>query len=248
MPNKTKSLCFFIGYTDTDNLIDIPYIIELQQHFDEVIVLTNVEPETKIYQYIVLPNIGYDFGYLYRALQNTDLSNVNRLGIVNNSNILLKSKSLNDFFNWLNTVDSNFAGITDSFEIHRKRKENKAFHLQSHFLILQNEAVDLLSEFFREIKFERFFKIKNRKKLRKLIIKKCEIGISQFMIKHDQKPASYFSAEEFNPRYNLSYKENMHVELWEQLIQNDYPLIKKKIVSGEWDNIISKPENKFLYI
>jgi len=250
-----KSLCFFVSYiplkrswlqlrwwrnTGSFHEMDLPYIEELQKYFDKVIVITNVKPKNDKFEYLILPNRGYDFGYFYRAINQTDMSKYNFLGLINNSNILLKNKSLNSFFSWCKLNDSNFCGITDSFE--------KTYHIQSHFLIFKNNAINLLIEYFKDVEFEKFFLIKNKKKLRHAIINEVEIGLSQFMIRKGLKVASWFKADKINSKYNKSMQTNIHVFLWEELIKEGYPLMKKKIVQGEWENIIPNPWNKQIYL
>ncbi|CAN5238331.1 hypothetical protein BH23BAC2_BH23BAC2_17340 [soil metagenome] len=243
-----KSLCFFISYTESNHIVDLPFIKELNRHFDEVVVITNVPMDNNDYKHMVLPNMGYDFGFLYRAIEATDLSGVSVLGFINNSNILLSDRNLDGFFAWSKSNNSNFIGITDSHEAPRGIKPNKSYHIQSHFLVFKNDAINLLGDFFKEINFKKLFAIKNQKKLRKAIIKQCEIGLSQYMIKKGQGPVSWFKAEKMNSRYNRPVQTNMHVMLWEELIKEDYPLIKKKIVTGDWDNIIPNSSNKYKYI
>jgi hypothetical protein len=243
-----KSLCFFISYTESNHTADLPYIKELHRHFDEVVVITNVGMDNNDYKYMILPNMGYDFGFLYRALEATDLSGVRVLGFINNSNILLSDRNLDGFFSWCRSNNSNFFGITDSNEAPRGIKPNESYHIQSHFLVFENEAINLLTDFFEEINFKKLFAIKNQKKLRKAIIKQCEIGLSQYMIKKGQRPISWFRAEKMNPRYSRSVHTNIHVMLWEELIKEGYPLMKKKIVTGDWDSLIPNSNNKYKYI
>lgn len=246
-----KSLCFFVSYVpekkkwwswkkDRSHEMDVPYIEELKNYFDEVIVLTNVKPKHNKFKYLLLPNMGYDFGFFYRAIKNTDLSKYNFLALVNNSNILLPNTNLKHFFSWCNENDANFCGITDSFEI--------SYHIQSHLLIFKNEAIHLLMEFFDELDFEYIFSIKDKDKLRNVIIHNIEIDLSTFMIGKGLKPSSWFKANDMTSKYNKPINTNVHSFLWEELIKEGYPLMKKKIVRGNWDNFLPNPENKHLYL
>ena len=69
------SVCYFIGYTETQlDENDLRYIDELRHYFDKVIVLTNhVPPSSLSTEYMLVENKGYDFGFLYQAIQHTDL-------------------------------------------------------------------------------------------------------------------------------------------------------------------------------
>lgn len=243
-----KSLCLFVSYTESDHREDIPLILALQKHFDEVIVLTNVAPADDVFKYLLLSNKGYDFGFVYRALQQVDVSDTEVLGIVNNSQILLDGMDLNGFFDWFVGSSATFCGLTDSFEVPKGVEKGKSYHIQSSFVVLRGTAIPVLVRFFEEIGFERFFEMKDPKKLRQAIIKEIEIGLSQYMIRNQQTLAAWFSAGSFNPRHGKQIDSNMHVFLWEELIMAGYPLMKKKIVNGSWDRLIPNPANRFKYL
>lgn len=177
-----------------------------------------------------LENKGYDFGFLYQAINGRDLSKYNLVAFVNNSNILLENRNLNNFFSWLELQKSKFCGITDSFENPSPKEAVNAYHLQSHFLIFREEAIDLLGKFFLAIRFERFLAIKDKEILREAIITECEVGLSQYMIRNKITPASWFSVTEFSKKYKMPLEKiNIHIMFWEKLIEEGYPLVKKKI-------------------
>lgn len=230
-----RSLCYFVCYTETipDNS-DLRYINELKNHFDQVVILTNYEHMEKYTdcEFEILENKGYDFGFLYQAINGKDLTRYHSISFVNNSNILLKGKNLNEFFEWFHQQDSKFCGLTDSSETVNGLDES--YHIQSHFLIFKDEAIILLQRFFSIINFERFFSIKDKKQLRHAIIIECEIGLTQFMIRNKIKPTSWFKSIEFSKEYNIPLEKiNLHIMFWEELIEKGYPLIKKKIVSKD---------------
>lgn len=229
--DKRTSLCYFVCYTEKEiEETDLRYINELKYHFDEVVVLTNYQfpIENLDCECILLDNKGYDFGFLYQAINGKDLSKYHLMAFVNNSNILLENRTLNDFFKWLDLQDPKFCGITDSFQ-------TGTYHLQSHFLIFKEEVIVLLQKFFLAINFERFFTIKNKKILREIIIAECEVGLSQYMIRNKIIPASWFKATDFSESYKIPIKEiNLHTMFWKELIEEGYPLIKKKIVCREF--------------
>lgn len=243
-----KSLCLFVSYTETHHGSDLPLIFELQRFFDEVLVLTNLKPKEETFSYLVLPNAGYDFGFFYRALLQLDLSDVRVLGLVNNSQILTRGGSLDGFFSWFESIEATFCGMTDSYEAPKGVVPNRSYHVQSSFLVTKGKAVPLVADFFREVDFERFFRIKNPKKLRQAIINECEIGLSQYMLQHGQELAAWFSAEKFNPRHGQPLQTNMHVVLWEELILAGYPLMKRKLLNGDWDKFSKNTERRFKYI
>lgn len=243
-----KSLCLFIGYTETDHRADMGLIRELERHFDSLIVLTNVPPVEDTFNYMLLPNRGYDFGFVYQALKEIDLTDIDFLGVINNSQILLDGMTLDAFFQWCRGSSATCCGLTDSHEAPRGIEKNRSYHVQSSFLVFKGKAVQLLGQFFEELNFERFFLLKDPKKLRQAIINECEIGLSQFMIKNGQDVASWFSAEKFNPLHGRPIATNMHVMLWEELIVAGYPMMKKKIVNGSWDRLIPNPSHRLVYL
>lgn len=229
---KGISLCYFVCYTESEiKHSDVRYINELKNHFDEVVVLTNYKSriENLDCECLSLENKGYDFGFLYQAINGKDLSKYNLVAFVNNSNILLENRNLNDFFSWLELQESKFCGITDSFENPSPKETVDTYHLQSHFLIFKEEAIDLLQKFFLAVRFERFFAIKDKEILREAMIIECEVGLSQYMIRNKITPASWFSVTGFTENYGTPLEKiNVHTMFWKELIEEGYPLIKKK--------------------
>jgi|AGTN01.1.fsa_nt_gi Glycosyltransferases involved in cell wall biogenesis len=242
---RRTTLCYFVCYTEKEiEETDLKYINELKHHFDEVVVLTNYKfpIENLDCEYLFLENKGYDFGFLYQAINGKDLSKYSFIAFVNNSNILLENKTLIDFFSWLDLQDSKFCGMTDSFQKAFSIEMADSYHLQSHFLIFKDEAIDLLRNFFLAVRFERFFDIKDKKILREAIIIECEIGLSQYMIRNNIMPASWFKTTEFSEDYKIPLDEiNVHTMFWKELIEEGYPLIKKKIACREFGDNLNIP-------
>jgi hypothetical protein len=48
-------------------------------------------------------------------------------------------------------------------------------------------------------------------------------------------------------KYRRQININTHVHLWEELIIEGYPLMKKKIVNGEWKPLLKNINNKHKY-
>lgn len=227
------SLCLFIGYTQTDHQVDLPYIKELQRHFDRVLVLTNIKPDNADFEFMVMPNKGYDFGFTYRALQTISTDDVHTLGVINNSNVLLKDCTLDRFFEWCEAEPSHFCGSKDlrngPFDI---TNPDGGYYLQSHFLIFKQDAIRLLKEFFTFVKFERFFEIEDQQQLKASIIAECEIGLSQFMIKRGCTPSAWISVEDMYPKYQsegLSIRQFKGVPPLDLITRESYPCVKKHV-------------------
>lgn len=242
-----KSICLFVGYTQSNHEIDLPLIAELKRHFDEVLLLTNIAPVGIDVDFLLLSNIGYDFGFVYQALSKLDLKDCDFLAVVNNSQLLLDNKNLDAFFDWCHANDASYCGLTDAFQLQPVSAHVDGYHIQSSFLVFKGEAVSLFVRFFEEIDFEFLLKISNGKHLRQAVIDTCEVGLTRYMIERGQKTAAWFNAATFNPKHGMPVTANMHVKLWEALILAGYPFMKKKISSGLWDLIIPNPKHKYRY-
>lgn len=245
---RSQSLCFFVGFSDSETVDreDLKYVSELQKYFQRVIVLTDREPqETNAgYEYMVLENKGYDFGFLYQAIRRTNLAYCHTVGFVNNSNRLIRGGSLQEFFSWFRSQRSTFCGMTDSYQAPDGVDPCRSYHLQSHFLIFRNRAIDFLQSFFDEICFKRFFFIRNTTLLRKAIIIECEVGLSRYMIRHGFKPVPWIRSDILcTGTGKLPQSVNPHIDFWEEMIRRGYPLLKKKLVSGKWDALIANSAN-----
>jgi len=243
-------LCLFISYNkNQENFFkyDIPYLNCIRKYFDKVILVTNEKPKNYADECLIFENEGYDFGFFYKAINKIDISNYSSIAFINNSNILVKNKNLDSIFSWSNKKSLDFWGITDSIECPPGIDPKKSYHIQSHFLVFENKSIPFIKEFFKHINFESFFKISNVNKLRQSIINKCEIGITQYMISKGLNVGSYFQYNVILNKYKKSLRSNMHVWLWEELIHDGYPLMKKKIKSGEW-SFLPNHKNKNKYI
>jgi hypothetical protein len=63
------------------------------------------------------------------------------------------------------------------------------------------------------------------------IIISCELRLTQYMRRNKIRMGSCFSAIEFIPSVSsFGTNANMHVLLWDKLIERGYPFIKKKLV------------------
>ena len=251
--DSKSSICFFVGYSDSGVTApeDMEYIRELQKHFCRVIVLTNYQPSDEVpgYEYMLLENKGYDFGFFYQAVRRMNVAYYHTVGFVNNSNRLVRGASLHDFFSWCRLQRSSFCGITDSYQAPEDVDPRYAYHLQSHLLVFKGRAIEYLLDFFDEIDFRRFFSIENKTTLRRFIIKECEIGLTRYMIRRKVKPVSWMKSEVLCSEMCRSVESvNPHIDFWEEMIQRGYPLMKKKLISGKWDNLIRNADNISKYL
>lgn len=250
-------MCAFIHYSVADTVpyyVQI-YIRELSRHFDKVNVLTN---NSKLEQYKNLfakntgfhffENRGYDFGMFYRFIneQNTDL--FSQIAIVNDSNILLKK--LDPVFEWANNEDFDFWGIIDSIEKPWFSTHLHSYHIQSHFLVLNQGAIPHLKQYFKQVDLKSIFEETDVKLLRRKVIDQWEIGFSQYLLKAGLRAGSYIQSANFLTKYKPK-KINVTHSLYHEIIENGYPLLKRKVIQDNpkfsflnnrkiWENTISR--------
>jgi hypothetical protein len=214
-----KSICFFCSYStspDIANYIQY-YVKELTRHFSRVIFITNertLTPSSLNFlttsgtELFFVANEGYDFGMWYKAMLKYDVEQFDRVGLVNDSCILFKP--LDAYFNWLNTQDLDYAGMVDSIEF--------VYHIQSFFLILNKKAIEPTLGFFKENGLHND---------REDVIKTYELGLCQYMQQQGLKVGVWQKTQGANPSLYAA----------EKMIQNGYPLIKKKILFNSFSPI-----------
>ncbi|WP_319480731.1 hypothetical protein [uncultured Draconibacterium sp.] len=254
------SLCYFIHYSTTDILpynVQL-YINELSRHFDKVRVLCNNEKilvnnyslKTNI-EIIHNPNKGYDFGMFYRNVYDIDLNKYVQIAVINDSNILFNKLDL--VFEWAKKDDADFWGIIDSHEKPWFSMHPENYHLQSHFLVFNKNAIQQLPSFLNRIDADKIFNEKDKKRLRRLVINEWEIGVSQFLIAQDLKPAAFVGSRDMEDQLNSKAK-NLTYSMYHELASQGYPLLKKKVITGKkkwyklkdkkWKNTIREYGNK----
>lgn len=226
-----KTLTLFVAYHKNE-FNDLDFVKELENISDKLVILSN-KNISNLKNVEVYDNEGYDFGFWYKYIRKENLSNYDRLILVNNSNRLIRGASLSFIKDYNNTLKYDAWGLTDSFEAPPGINPDNSYHIQSHFIVFEKSSINLIMDFYNSINFEKYLKIKEN--LRQKIINDCEIGISQFLISKGKNIGSVYSAKEFCKKYSRDYKKtNTHVWLWEELINHKYPLIKKKLINGSW--------------
>lgn len=231
------TLCLFLSYVpDGDHSVDANLLRDLQRLFPNLIVLTNTAPANENFSWRVYENKGYDFGFWYQAMPDLDLGNYSRLVLINNSNYLVRSRSLSCTMRWGEGCGYDFWGLTDSHETPSGLEQGKCYHVQSHFMVMEKTAIRHFAEFLGKIDFPRFYQINDPVLLREAIINECEIGLTQYMLARGLRVGAKFPARKFIPSVStLDWQStNMHMMLWEELINAGYPLVKKKIPNKDW--------------
>lgn len=221
-PN-TKKLCIFASYEKENISIEnIIYANTLAEYFDTVIYITNNRTTntpsiylSKNIKYVYTYNMCYDFGMWFRILKNLDISNIENITLVNDSMILLNPNKLLKILNEYN--DKKMWGFTDSNEIN--------YHIQSYFLAFRGlETISVLKEFVDNSN------IHNDVNLDKMdIVKKYEIGISQFIISNNICITPVYKITDVLKVNSVceSIGENSTYRLWDRLLILEMPLVKK---------------------
>ncbi|MBX7050495.1 MAG: rhamnan synthesis F family protein [Flavobacteriales bacterium] len=211
-----KALCLYSSFV-TGN--DIPfyvryYLQQLRPHFTKLVYITNersMTEEAKSFlehekiDLMFVQNEGYDFGMWGKALDVEGAVGWNRIALVNDSCILFKP--LDEDFRRINASNADYVGMIIS--------DRYATHLQSFFLVINERAIPVMMEHFKEHGL-----IADYREL----IQRYEIGLSQKMINKGMHVMSLYG-NEFR-----SFPKNPSFALVRELIQEGIPLIKKKIV------------------
>ena len=255
-----RSLLIFANHTSTYFPLSAEtYLEEISKYFTEVIVATDYTEYLNLpYNIHRYPNKGYDFGKYYSTLKKIKIKKYDRIAFVNDSNSLVGT--FKELFEWAKTCELDVWGLTDSLEgaptilpshdllsgfNQTVLTKKLSYHLQSHFLVFEKTAHKYLFPFFENINFEENLMKPASPALRDLIITHCEIGLSQFLLRQDMKIGARWTVK--NMPLDRAKRINPHLHDWEKLIKNGYPLIKNKIVRGEWNHIIPNPQLRAKY-
>lgn len=192
------------------------YLSELSLHFTEIVFLTNPKELTQAdlsfldsinANTLFLKNKGHDFGMWYRALKKMNVTEYDRVALINDSNVLFGK--LDPFFDWLNKSEVEFAGMLDSYE--------RQWHLQSYFLIAQKNALPLVFNYFKRNGI-----INNKRK----VIRTYELGLTKHLQENRIKVDSFFKVK----KYDSGFTQNPSYFLLEKLLSDGFPMVKKHIV------------------
>jgi O-antigen biosynthesis protein len=216
-----KSICLFASYSE-DSLLskeNVDYTNTLAKYFNTLIYLTNTRYITngnllsKNIQLKFLKNECLDFGMWFKVLKHMDISNVDRIALVNDSCKLINPNSLHNLLSTTNNY-IDLWGITDSHEVN--------YHLQSYFLVIEKGGLSTLKSFVEESN------IHLDTKLPKLpeFITKYEIGLTQYFLKHNRNVTAALKYTTMMQYFN-SQPVNPFTWFWPYLIDKGTPIIKK---------------------
>ena len=251
------SICIFLHYFPLDY---IPlyvrlYIKNLDNYFDKVLFVYNkrdLDDESMSFinqrPTLMVNNEGYDFGMFYKAIQNINLSDYNTIACINDSNFIIND--LQTVFDWAEKQSTDFWGLIDSNQSPGLHKKGPCCHVQSHFIVFREKAIELIPHFFESLDIDSLLKEKDLRLLRKKIIAEWEVGFSQFLLKKGLTYKTFIDSNEYSKKLNSKNNKNISIVCYDQLIKDGYPVIKRHIIShpkihgsDSWKKLLRKYGN-----
>jgi lipopolysaccharide biosynthesis protein len=230
-----RSISFFSSYYNQPNLplyVKL-YLEELTKYFTETVLITSQKemlPQDKAFleekkiRLIQTANEGYDFGMWYKGIKEYNISEYDRIGLVNDSCILFGK--LDAFFQWVDREDSDYSGFTDSYLMD--------YHIQSYFLVINKKAIPFVLEYF-----DKNGVVKELSE----VIKTYEVGLSKYLSEEGLVLKAFFNIPD-KGEYNYALMGA------DGLIKLGFPMIKKKIiargyVAERWRSMVALGFNPF---
>jgi len=253
-----RSICIFSHYYDLNQIpyYVIIYVKELKKYFDEIVLVTNSRNISNLNELpnegikiVKVKNEGYDMGMFYKAYKTIDASQYSTIACINDSNILFGK--LDFLFDWAKKQNLDFWGLMDADIKPSYSTNEKNYHIQSHFMVFNKKAIDLLPVYFDTIDLSSIFHQTDLKEVKRKVILQWEIGLSQFFIAKGLSAKSFVDHKELTAEFQLPPSTNISLTLYAQMIKRGIPLLKKKIVisvkpaillagSDHWKNLIKK--------
>jgi len=236
MLDQEKSICIFTHFSELPHIPQyvLVYVNELSKYFDEVVVAANQRNFTNKQNGFngnvtiqFFENEGYDLGMFYKVFQTIQHEKYKQIACINDSNILFNK--LQPIFEWGKKSQSDFWGLIDSYEKPWFSTHPENYHIQSHFIVFNESAIKYLPAFFENIDIQHILNEKDIEKLRRLVIDRWEIGLSQFLLDKGLRSNSFINSVSFLAEHKRKGKNITHSH-YKELIKEGYPLIKKKII------------------
>jgi len=245
---NNKRLCIFSHYYK-GNFIPfyvLVYIKELKKYFDEFIVVTNERPISNkdeildsVTTIMTVKNEGYDFGMFFKAFNTIDFQRYEQIACVNDSNIVFGS--LDFLFNWGNKQNTDFWGLVDSYQKPKHSEHQRFYHIQSHFLVFNRNAIEILPGYLSQIDLQNILQENDKKQLRKKVIEIWEIGISQYLLKNRLTCKTYINSKEYSNAFYNGDNVNVTIKLYENIVRLGIPVLKRRVIDKRnWYSIFSK--------
>ena len=245
MSDIQKSLCVFVHFSNNPYIplyVKI-YVDEISKYFDQVILVTNERSAQAEASYkklnistVFVKNEGYDLGMFYKVFQSINPEDYAQIACINDSNILFNE--LLPIFNWSKEHQSDFWGVIDSNQKPSFSTHKNNYHIQSHFIVFNRKAIQKLPEFFDSIIIQDIYDEKSSKLVRQEVIKKWEIGLSQYLINEGLTCKSYIDSQSYCQLCHSGKSTNVSLKLYPELIRSGFPLLKIKVITkGKWKDL-----------
>ncbi len=189
----------------------------------------------------ILPvkNEGYDFGMFYKAFNTINFQKYKQIACINDSNIVFGS--LNFLFNWANRQNADFWGLVDSWQKPKISEHEQYYHVQSHFIVFNRKALDILPSYLKKVDFKNLVQEKDAKLVRKKVIEIWEIGVSQFLLQNQLNCKTYINSKEYSRTFYNGDNINVTIKLYEWIVKMGIPVIKRRVVNKQkWSVPFSK--------
>jgi hypothetical protein len=173
-------------------------------------------------------NEGYDFGLFYKGFKAINPSEYSQIACINDSNILLGR--LDFLFDWSRDSPVDFWGLVDSEERPWFSNHKSNYHIQSHFMVFNSNAIPLLQEYISKIDFQQLRSETDLKKLRQKIINDWEIGLTQFLLKNNLSCKTFIDSRGYASKQGVLRPVNVMHKYYAELIKDGVPIIKKRVV------------------
>ena len=237
MEQKGKKLCLFLHHFIDEYLpLYVRYYLnELSHHFDEVRMVTTNEVVSSSRDILksnikiqIEENEGYDFGLFYKGFKAINPSEYSQIACINDSNILLGR--LNFLFDWSRNLTVDFWGLVDSEERPWFSSHQGNYHVQSHFVVFNANAIPLLQAYLSKMDFEQLRRETDLKKLRQKIINDWEIGLTQFLLSNKLSCKTFINSRGYASKQGVSRPVNVMHKYYAELVKEGVPIIKKRVV------------------
>ena len=214
-------LCLFSSYSEASYIAGYvkKYIELLKPHFDLVTFITNerdfvcdslgFDNDSNI-KILKVQNEGHDFGMYLKALKEIDQAGISELCLVNDSCIPLRG--FDPVFEWFRSSDLEYAGLTDCYQT--------SYYIQSYFLMIKGNALKPTFDYFKEHGIQNRFSD---------VVRVYERGLTSHLQKRGCKTGTYFDSKNYNGEY-------IELDNAEELIEDGFPLIKKKLITKKLRN------------
>ena len=224
VPPSATSLCVFATHDESGGPFDayvIEYARQLASHYEKLVIVSNpragetgarLPDGTRV---CFVPNGGLDFGMWARVLKNLDRPGLQRLGLVNDSAMLVGDVA--GCFDKARDSNWEFWGVVESEEIRK--------HVQSWFLVAEGtRTVRRVLDFFRELDMPWLLAAPKGD-----IVEQCEVGLSQHVAKITGIHGVYSMADVLGvTSARANAPPNPSYWYWDALLRLGCPCLKKK--------------------